>query len=283
MAIVDGFEALERLSLRALNGAAVLAGARAWAARGRRPKALARLTHVDVGLAPDLDASFVAAAFVAGRACRHLDVAENAHADATFLDAAFPGAGDLACECVVASWCDALPGAALARLVARLPKLARLEARVSDVGDADLAPALARARRLRVLRVSRSNVGDGTLFAVAAATAGGLETLECDWCDVTDAGVLAVLAAAPRLAELNVAGCKLLTDAVLAAAGRSRLRVLDLTYVNNITDCGDALSRRVPRLTVVDYYNEAYFDGALLADRASGRRVRPPPPRTWDG
>lgn len=276
-AVLDGCYALERLSLRASPSA--LDGAGAYA---REPRAVRRLTHIDVGLVGGLAPAFIARLCGAGPV-RFLDVSENARVDGTFLDRLWPAADPaaLACEALVVSWCDDLCGAALARAVARMPALERLDAKVSGITDGDLARAFrgGAGARLRVLRVSRSGVGDAALAALAEVGTGRLETLECDWCDVSDAATLAILRASPRLATLNVAGCKRLTDAVLDAAAAARVTYLDLTYVNGISLTGAALSRRAPRLTVVDYYNEAHLGGALL--EGGGGATDRQWPRAW--
>ena len=293
-AVVEAFGAsLERLSLRSCGGISEDSSA------GLEP--LPKLTHLDVGMT-NLD-YYAIGALLEGRGgqLRHVDVSECCGVDLQIIEGAFgalefkPGTAalasmpetldltglpDLPLECLVVSWCDNVPAGAWAAVASRCPRLEALHARVySEAPDWLAAAALRQKRHLRVVCLSRCpDIGDKTLRTVAAESP-RLEQLEIDWSAASDGGVRAVLESCP-LQYLNVAGCKLLTDAVVdLAAASPTLTYLDLTFCD-CADVSEALSRRLPdRVLVVDYYNEQYRAGELH----EGRRYSTALPATpWD-
>lgn len=191
-----------------------------------------------------------------------LRLAETAATPAV-LQAMVEAAGETlpALEVLDLSWCDDLGGDGVALLAAACPNLRDLQLRCSSVSDAGMARVAAACPNLRQLNLSRcDNIGGLTIRALADHCT-RMEELDLSWCaSVSDDGLASLMASMPRLRGITLQGCKTLTEALVdiiaAAPCKTSLRLLDLGWVNAVSD---VIVERLMRecgewITVLDYY-----------------------------
>lgn len=179
-------------------------------------------------------------------------------------------------------WCEDVDTSALGLLFPLTPALEVAVLRGTDCNAQTIFSIALNCRRLQELHIARCHEIDDTAIVQVARCCHHIRFLDISWSLVTDGAVSDVIRYCEKLEILYLQGCKHLTANIINVllletkesdnrhhleSIASNLRLIDLSWVNMFSkELAVSLSTHRSEMYVVDYYNDLYLHGEIIAE-----------------